>query len=68
MESNLCPKCNQPMDEGYLSASDATFGYVSQKQRGMVRRPTNIERARACPSCGYVELYLDPKTLKPRLA
>jgi hypothetical protein len=55
------------MDEGRLSVSDGTIGYVSQKQKGMVRQVTVIEQARACPNCGYVELYLDPKTLKQRL-
>lgn len=55
------------MDEGRLSVSDGIIGYVSQKQKGMARQVTVIEQARACPNCGYVELYLDPKTLKQRL-
>jgi hypothetical protein len=52
------------MDEGRLSVSDGTIGYVSQKQKGMIRQVTRIELARACPNCGYVELYLDPQAIK----
>jgi hypothetical protein len=60
------------MDEGHISisgsgASSLKIGYVSQKQKGMLRTPTNINQMRACPNCGYVELYLDPKELKQRL-
>ena len=71
MEINPCPKCNEPMDEGHLSISKAgagaTIGYVSQKQKGMLRVPTNINQMRACPNCGYVEFYLNPKELQQRL-
>jgi hypothetical protein len=55
------------MDEGRMSAGDPV-GYVSQKQTGMVRKPTAIQLARACPNCGYVEMYLDPKELKQRIS
>jgi predicted nucleic-acid-binding Zn-ribbon protein len=68
METTPCPKCNELMDEGRLSVSDGTIGYVSTKQKGVVRQVTVIEQARACPKCGYVELYLNPQTLKQRLA
>jgi len=67
METHPCPKCNELMDEGHLSFSDPV-GYVSQKQNGMVRRSTIIKQARACPNCGYVEMYLDPKELKQKIA
>jgi predicted nucleic-acid-binding Zn-ribbon protein len=68
MEEFRCPKCNEPMDEGRLSLSGSTAGYVSQKQTGMIRKPTEINRARACSNCGYVELYLDPKELKQKIS
>ena len=67
METHLCPKCNEPMDEGSLTASDQP-GYVSRKQTGMLRTVTKISQARACPNCGYVEMYLDPKELKQRIS
>jgi len=67
METHPCPKCNEPMDEGMLSASDP-IGYVSKKQTGMLRSVTQIRQARACPNCGYVEMYLDQKELKSRIS
>ena len=68
MDAYRCPKCNEPMDEGHVSFSGTTAGYVSQKQTGMVRKPTEIKQARACPNCGYVEIYLDPKELKQKIS
>ena len=67
METHLCPKCNEPMDEGSLTSSDQP-GYVSRKQTGMLRTVTKISQARACTNCGYVEMYLDPKELKQRIS
>lgn len=66
MEAHPCPKCNEFMDEGSLSTSEQP-GYVSQRQTGMLRTVTKISRARACPNCGYVEMYLDPKELRQRI-
>ncbi len=66
MEAHPCPKCNEFMDEGLLSTSEQP-GYVSQRQTGMLRTVTKISRARACPNCGYVEMYLDPKELRQRI-
>lgn len=67
MESHLYPQCNEVMDEGSLTASDQ-IGYVSKKQTGMIRTVTKISRARACPNCGYVEIFLDPKELRSRIS
>jgi predicted nucleic-acid-binding Zn-ribbon protein len=65
MEEYRCPRCNETMDEGQVSFSGSTTaGYVSKKQTGMVRRAATIKQARACPHCGYVEMYLDPNELK----
>ena len=68
MEEYHCPRCNEPMDEGHVSFSSSAAGYVSKKQTGMVRRAAAIKGARACPSCGYVELYLDPNELKKNIS
>ena len=68
MELYRCPKGKKPMDESQLSFSGATAAYVSQKQTGMVRKPTSIQRAHACPNCGFVELYLDPRELKTKIS
>ncbi len=67
METQTCPKCNELMDEGALSASDP-IGYVSKKQTGMLRSVTKISQARACLNCGYVELYLNPQELKSKIS
>lgn len=68
MEDYNCPRCNEPMDEGHLSFSGPTPGYVSKKQSGVLRKAATIKQARACPNCGYVELYLDPKDLKRNIS
>jgi len=57
------------MDEGLLSMSgNSHVSYMSNKQTGMIRMGTQIKQARACPNCGYVEMYLDPKELKSRIS
>jgi len=56
METHPCPKCNEPMDEGMLSASDP-IGYVSKKQTGMLRSVTQIRQARACPNSRTVAMW-----------
>jgi len=69
METYPCPKCNEPMDEGMLGMSGNSYtGYISKKQTGMIRVQTQIKQARACPNCGYVEMYLDPKELKSKIS
>jgi len=46
METHACPKCNTPMDEGYMSWSGSgQSGYVSKKQTGMLRVVTKIALA-----------------------
>ena len=68
MEEYRCPRCNETMDEGHVSFSGSSAGYVSKKQTGMIRRATTIQQARACPNCGYVELHLDPNELKKNIS
>lgn len=68
MEKIACPKCKHPMDDGNVSPTGSgMLGYVSAKQTGMLRQVTKISLGRACPNCGYVELYLDPQELKSKI-
>jgi hypothetical protein len=68
MEDYRCPRCDELMDEGHVSFSSSAAGYVSKKQTGMLRKATTIQTARACPGCGYVEMYLDPNELKKNIS
>jgi hypothetical protein len=56
------------MDEGHITLSGSNAGYVSNKQTGMLRKAAVIRQARACPNCGYVEMYLDPNELKKNIS
>jgi hypothetical protein len=38
------------------------------KHTGILRKAATIRKARACPNCGYVELYLDPNELKKNIS
>lgn len=68
MESHPCPKCKHELDEGHISVTgNELVGYVSNQQTGTLRQMTKLQSARACPNCGYVEVYLDPAELKKRL-
>ena len=68
MEDYRCPRCNETMDEGYVGFRESSAVYVSNKQRGIFPKVALIRQARACPNCGYVELYADPKQLKKNIS
>ncbi|OQY88051.1 MAG: hypothetical protein B6D38_10830 [Anaerolineae bacterium UTCFX1] len=69
MEAAPCPKCKTPVDKDRMSwTGNNSAGYASNKQTGMLRVVTKISQARACPNCGFVEMYLDPNELKLRLS
>ena len=61
-----CPKFGNPMDEGTVNASDGVQ-YASNRQTGMLKIMTPARWARACLTCGYIELYLDPRELQQRI-
>jgi hypothetical protein len=54
------------MDQGHATVGEA-IRYVSDRQTGAIRSPTVVKSAKACLSCGYVELYLDPAELSRKL-
>jgi len=41
------------------------FGFKADDQKHFSLE-TNIQKARACSGCGYVELFLDPQELEAR--
>jgi predicted nucleic-acid-binding Zn-ribbon protein len=69
METYPCPRCKEPMDEGrmHITGSEHAY-YISNKQTGWFKESTYINLARACPNCGYVEMYLDPQKLKQKIS
>jgi len=64
--SESCPKCGGAMDEGRIPAGlKNLFGYKSLDQRHFTTE-CNVEKARACVDCGYLELYVDPAELRKK--
>lgn len=61
-----CPKCGNEMDEGRINASDG-IQFASNRQTGMLKVMTSARWARACLTCGYIELFLDPRELRQRI-
>jgi hypothetical protein len=56
------------MDEGDMFLSDPiAFAYVSASPKAANQRGLRVEKARACPSCGFLELYLVPEEVKKRM-
>lgn len=58
----VCVKCGGETDAGVIANAEGV-PYVSDRQQGMIRRPTFTSRAVVCTSCGYTELYVDPAEL-----
>ncbi len=66
MEEN-CIKCGGEMDEGRIPIPHKyLFGYKSKSQKHFSFE-ANIQRARVCLCCGYLEFYLDPNEIKEKL-
>jgi DNA-directed RNA polymerase subunit RPC12/RpoP len=65
--SASCPKCSGEMVEGRVPFPfNYIFGFKANRQRHFSFE-TNIQRAYACPECGYLDLYVDPEKLKKKL-
>ena len=68
MPADKCPKCNGSMDQGRVPKGLRCFsGYKSDSQK-YFSFEVNLEKAKACRNCGYVEFYLDPEKLKRKLS
>jgi predicted nucleic-acid-binding Zn-ribbon protein len=61
-----CPKCGGEMEEGRI-ANKFLFGFKSARQKHWSFE-ANVEKARACLDCGYIEMYVDPQEVKKKLA
>jgi hypothetical protein len=66
---NVCAKCGGEMDEGTVGASAIHLWYKPdtvdaqhQSFRLTTRTTINVTSARACLSCGYLELYIEPRS------
>ncbi len=65
--SELCPKCSGEMDVGRMPIPHKyLFGYKSERQKHFAFED-NVQKAKACLNCGYLELYIDPEEVKERL-
>lgn len=76
METPKCPKCSQPMDEGFIV--DHTYGAQTQAEWvGGPPQPSfwtglklwGKERRKVatfcCPKCGFLESYAKPAEERP---
>ena len=62
-----CPKCRGQMDEGRISASHIfLLGYKSNEGKRFSFE-SNIQKARACLDCGYLEFFLNPEEVKSKM-
>ncbi len=61
-DATNCVKCGGQTDSGAIANAEGV-PFVSDRQQGMIRRPTFTSRAVVCLSCGYTELYVDPQEL-----
>jgi predicted nucleic-acid-binding Zn-ribbon protein len=66
MNTPNCPKCGGEMDQGTVSVTESPK-YVSNRQKGILKVVTPVNRAQVCLACGYVELYLDAEVLKKKI-
>ncbi len=63
-----CPKCKQPMQEGYLADQASVARWYEGPPKRWLGMPlvrwakTQLPiTAYRCPSCGYLESYAKPK-------
>lgn len=65
MQNQQCPKCGGEMDAGKVQADGLM--YYSDWQKKTFKLGILVDKARACLTCGYIELYLNAETLKKKI-
>lgn len=65
MQNQKCPKCGGEMDAGKIQTE--SFFYFSDWQIKRFKLGVPLEKAYACLTCGYLELYLHAKLLKKKI-
>ncbi len=61
-----CPKCGGAMDDGRIPIPlKYLFGYKSSDQKHLTME-SNVDKARACVDCGYLELYVNPDEIRKK--
>ncbi|MHC4069903.1 MAG: hypothetical protein ACYS18_05465 [Planctomycetota bacterium] len=62
-----CPKCRGQMDEGRIPVPlKFLLGYKSKEQKHFSFE-SNIQKARVCLECGYLEFFLNPEEIKSKM-
>ena len=62
-----CPKCRGQMDEGKIPVPlKYLLGYKSNERKHFSFE-SNIQKARVCLDCGYLEFFLNPKEVKSKM-
>jgi predicted nucleic-acid-binding Zn-ribbon protein len=66
MQGQTCSKCSGEMDTGKISGEQSLM-YISDCQIERFKIGTLVNQAKACLTCGYVELYLDAAVLRGKI-
>lgn len=65
MQNQKCPKCGGEMDAGKVQADGLM--YYSDWQKKTFKLGILVDRAHACLTCGYIDLYLNPEALRKKI-
>ena len=65
MQNQKCPKCGGEMDAGKVVAE--SLMYYSDHQKKRFKLGILVDKATACLTCGYIELYLNAETLNKKI-
>ncbi|WP_143467554.1 PF20097 family protein [Leptolyngbya ohadii] len=65
MQNQKCPKCGGEMDAGKVQAD--SLMYYSDWQKKTFKLGILVDKACACLTCGYIEMYLNPEVLRKKI-